>query len=171
MFFDPESIDGLNPDRAGLLTLETPREVIAKRIEYDPLPENHACVATYIGERMIARAAIPEDLVEDFCETVSGPVYLALITFEAEPGIQGRFIAFVPMERIHKIRLKKEPWLASLPEYEEAKGFGLVEIGHVVRFEKDRKHPNDLEAETRDLFTQVLLGRSVSVIDKIIENL
>ena len=115
MFFDPESINGLNPDRAGLLTLEIPMEVIAKRIEYDPLPENHACVATYIGERMIARAAIPEDLVEDFCETVSGPVYLALITFEAEPGIQGRFIAFVPMERIHKIRLKKEPWLASLP--------------------------------------------------------
>jgi hypothetical protein len=74
-----------------------------------------------------------------------------------------------------------EPWKASVPSYEASVGgaddddddededdedeegddetpFETILLGHIVRFEKDRRHPDDLAAEAVDILQRIIHG-------------
>lgn len=46
-----------------------------------------------------------------------------------------------------------------------------VLLGQIVRFQKDRKHPESLPLETIDILAKIVSGRVVEVVDKVLEDL
>ena len=46
-----------------------------------------------------------------------------------------------------------------------------VLLGQIVRFQKDRKHPDSLPLETIDILAKIVSGRVVEVVDKVLEDL
>ena len=56
---------------------------------------------------------------------------------------------------------------------DEAEGppMAAVLLGQIVRFQKDRKHPESLPLETIDILAKIVSGRVVEVVDKVLEDL
>ncbi len=46
-----------------------------------------------------------------------------------------------------------------------------VLLGSIVRFQKDRKHPESLPLETMDVLAKIVSGRVVEAVDKVLEDL
>jgi hypothetical protein len=46
-----------------------------------------------------------------------------------------------------------------------------VLLGQIVRFQKDRKHPDNLALETVDVLARIVSGRVVEAVDKVLEDL
>ena len=158
-------------------------------------PEGSA-LATYIGERLVARCAMPGEAIERLMELdlFSEPVPLALLAVEEEPGLQCRLFALVPAERLADAEADDEPWKASVPSFEESLddddddddeeadpvlraaagaaddgddeedeeeeegAVASILLGHIVRFQHDRKFADDLAAEAVDVLQKIVLG-------------
>lgn len=56
-------------------------------------------------------------------------------------------------------------------EGEEAERQAAVFLGQIIRFEKDRKHPDDLALETMDVLRTIVQGDVSEVVDKVLEDL
>src|SRR5688500_3691310 len=161
-----------------------------------PLDDERApdgsALGTYIGERLVARCAMPREAVERLLELdlFGEPVPLALLAVEEEPGLQCRLFALVPAERIADADADDEPWRASVPSFEDAleddededddgelAGAGpgddedddeeeddedtavaSILLGHIVRFDRDRKYADDLTAEAVDVLQKIVVG-------------
>jgi hypothetical protein len=76
----------------------------------------------------------------------------------------------------------EEPWAASVPRFEdvsakvesdEQEAIVPLLLGHIVRFAKDRRHPDDLAAEAADILRAILSDDRPlhDVVDKILEDL
>jgi hypothetical protein len=95
----------------------------------------------------------------------------------------------------------EEPWAASVPSFEAAMAaadedddeledddtagdpealdlgedgdqpMAAVLLGQIVRFQRDRKHPDSLPLETVDVLARIVSGRVVEVVDKVLEDL
>jgi hypothetical protein len=75
------------------------------------------------------------------------------------------------------------PWAASVPGagYEQAAAAAEAEdeppmmaavlLGQIIRFQKDRKHPDSLPLETVDVLARIVSGRVVEVVDRMLEDL
>ncbi|MCU0648004.1 MAG: hypothetical protein MUF00_08415, partial [Gemmatimonadaceae bacterium] len=82
-----------------------------------------------------------------------------------DPGLQCRLVALVPRDAL-KQEDANEPWKASVPSYEESTAqedgsdaqYQTILLGHIVRFARDRKHPDDLAAEAVDVLQKILTG-------------
>ena len=91
-----------------------------------PLDDERApdgsALGTYIGERLVARCAMPREAVERLLELdlFGEPVPLALLAVEEEPGLQCRLFALIPAERIADADADDEPWRASVPSFEDS---------------------------------------------------
>ena len=167
-----------------------PVQISVAPIDDDRAPEGSA-LATFIGERMVARCAMPHEAVERLMELdlFSEPVPLALLAVEEEPGLQCRLFALVPAERIAEAEGEDEPWRASVPSFEDSLGsddededdeddddeegdddeaedddedddstVASILLGHIVRFQQDRKFADDLTAEAVDVLQKIVLG-------------
>lgn len=128
------------------------------------------------------------------------PRQLVLAAREEEPGLRCELYAIVPMpptplESEQENDDDAEPWAASVPSsaYERARdaeddGFdddledddesgegevsmAAVLLGQIVRFQRDRKHPESLPLETVDVLAKIVSGRVVEVVDKVLEDL
>jgi len=77
-----------------------------------------------------------------------------------------------------------EPWKASVPSFEEEQreaneeggGLAAILLGHIVRFDRDRKHPEDLAQEAVDILQRVVAGAPMSdaaakAIDDLLDSL
>ncbi len=66
-----------------------------------------------------------------------------------------------------------EPPAADAPEDEDVEQmrFGAVQLGTVVRFASDRKHPADFSREARDLFKTALKGGLPPISERLMEEL
>ena len=165
-----------------------PVQISVAPIDDDRAPEGSA-LATFIGERMVARCAMPQEAVERLMELdlFSEPVPLALLAVEEEPGLQCRLFALVPAERIAEAEGEDEPWRASVPSFEDSlesddedddelddeedgddegeddeeeddSTVASILLGHIVRFQQDRKFADDLTAEAVDVLQKIVLG-------------
>jgi hypothetical protein len=56
-------------------------------------------------------------------------------------------------------------------EGEETDRQAAVFLGQIIRFEKDRKHPDDLALETMDVLRTIVQGDVSEVVDKVLEDL
>ena len=162
----------------------TTREPVALRIAAldDPRAPDGSVLGTFIDDRLVARSAMPAEAIARLQELrlFDAPVPLGLFAFEADPGVQCRLYALVPREALEAGEHAAEPWKASVPSYESARGragteddgddgddgddeeevppFETILLGHIVRFAGDRRHGENLAAEAVDILQRILHG-------------
>ncbi len=180
--FEPE--DGEQSETpVAFVSTQEPVNLRVSRVEDDRMPEGMICMGTFFDDRLIARSAVtPEALAELTDRNVfQTPVRLALAAVEEEPGLQCRLFALLPLEQLQAAQEDPdEPWAASVPRYEDAveepedeDAVASILLGHIVRFEKDRKHASDLAAEAADVLRTILSDDHplTDVVDKLLDDL
>lgn len=181
--FDPTDDASLPQDgEARPAVFVTTREPVTVQIAQldDPRAPDSSALAAYIDGRMIARSAMPVEAISRLIELrlFDEPVPLGLFAYEEDPGLQCRLFALVPRALLEAEAHAAEPWKASVPSYEASLGAGdsddddeegdedgeeespfeTILLGHIVRFDKDRKHPDDLAAEAVDILQRIIHG-------------
>lgn len=165
----------------------TTREPVTVRITQldDPRAPDSSALAAFIDGRMVARSAMPAEAIARLIELrlFDEPVPLGLFAYEESPGLQCRLFALVPRSALEADAHNAEPWKASVPSYEATLGtdedddegdeeddeedeegeddeapFETILLGHIVRFAKDRRHPDDLAAEAVDILQRIIHG-------------
>lgn len=167
-----------------LAATDRPLPVLVRQIEDERVPEGMVGLASYLGERLIARCAVAPEVAEFITarQLFEEPVQLVLAAREESPGLQCRLFAVVEVDPdASPDGEPDEPWAESVPKFETAtegggeendlEGQGMVFLGQIVRFAKDRKHPDDLALETADVLRTLVEGRAGEVVDRILDSL
>lgn len=167
---EEEGDDDEEPNgEAVFVTTAVPVQIRVAPVPDERVPDGSA-LASYLGDRMIARCAMPREAVERLLEldVFAQPLPLALLAYEEEPGLQCRLFALVPATALADAEGEDEPWKGSVPSFEEAMSAddeepGETEVapillGNIVRFAGDRRHPEDLTAEAVDILQKVVTG-------------
>jgi hypothetical protein len=161
----------------------TTREPIALAVSRldDPRAPESSALAAYIDGRMVARSAMPPEAIERLVDLklFEEPVALGLFAYEDAPGLQCRLFALVPRASLGSDAHSSEPWKASVPSYEamrdadddmdddmddddddgdEESPYETILLGHIVRFAKDRKYPDNLAEEAVDILSRIIHG-------------
>lgn len=183
--FDPTD-DASSPDEgdeARPAVFVTTREPVAVSVAQldDPRAPDSSALAAYIDGRMVARSAMPAEAIARLMDLhlFDEPVPLGLFAYEEAPGLQCRLFALVPRSLLEAEAHNAEPWKESVPSYEASIGaddddddedddedgdegeeapFETILLGHIVRFAKDRRHPDDLAAEAVDILQRIIHG-------------
>lgn len=151
----------------------------------DPRAPESSALASYIDNRLVARSAMPPEAIQRLLDLklFESPVSLGLFAYEEAPGLQCRLFALVPRDALQTDTHADEPWRESVPSYEAARDaaedddddddedddevapFETILLGHIVRFERDRKHPDDLAAEAVDILQRIINGNGAPLED------
>ncbi len=156
---------------AVFVTTREPIRLAVSRLEDPRAPESSA-LGAYIDGRLVARCAMPPEAIERLValRLFEAPIPIGLFAYEEAPGLQCRLFALVPRDALEEAAHEHEPWKASVPSYESSTSdngeadsgpetpYESILLGHIVRFEKDRKHPEDLAAEAVDVLQKILTG-------------
>ena len=165
--------------RAVFVSTALPVALRVAPLDDERAPDGSA-LGAFIGDRLVARCAMPRDAIDQLMEMelFDEPVPLALLAVEEAPGLQCRLFALVPAERImdeEESGGADEPWRASVPSFEDAMAeleeddddeegeddgtpVASILLGHIVRFERDRKFTDNLTAEAVDVLQKIVLG-------------
>jgi hypothetical protein len=153
---------------AVFVTTREPIRLSVSRLEDPRAPESSA-LAAYIDGRLVARCAMPPEAIERLValKLFEEPLPIGLFAYEESPGLQCRLFALVPRDALEEAAHEHEPWKASVPSYEESENeedhgpahpYETILLGHIVRFAKDRRHPDDLAAEAVDILQKIIGG-------------
>ncbi len=166
---------------AVFVTTREPVDLTVSQLDDARAPESSA-LAAYIDGRLVARSAMPPEAIARLVglHLFDVPVRLGLFAYEEAPGLQCRLFALVPRTAIEADAHASEPWKASMPSYEamaqrgdeelddddddddeddeDAIPFETILLGHIVRFARDRRHPDDLAAEAVDILQRIIHG-------------
>jgi hypothetical protein len=153
----------------------TTREPVQLSVTHltDPRAPEESALGAFIDGRLIARSAMPREAVDRLIglKLFDEPVPVGLFAYEASPGLQCRLFALIPRDAMEAAAHADEPWKASVPSYETgqhtdhepdedgARPFETILLGHIVRFAKDRRHPDDLAAEAVDILQKIIGSR------------
>lgn len=179
------------PDETKPAVFVTTREPVALSVNRldDPRAPESCALAAYIDRRLVARSAMSAEAIDRLLELklFETPVPLGLFAYEEAPGLQCRLFALVPRNSLEADSHANEPWKESVPSYEAARDaaeagddeddddddepdemapFETILLGHIVRFERDRKHPDDLAAEAVDILQRVINGAPLEDADR-----
>jgi len=184
--FDGE--DAADEERpAVFVRTNTPIPISVQRMEDERAPEG-VCLGAFIGERLVARCAMADDAIQHLLrlDLFADPVRLGLFAYEEDPGLQCRLFALVPPDKLKNSDSADEPWKESVPSYEasysrddadhdpdffgdaddgETNRLETVLLGHIVRFESDRKYNDDLAAEAVDILQKIIVGGPLDEAD------
>ena len=186
--------DDDNPFEAGMEEGESsrPAAVLAatdRPISDDRVPAGMSCLGTFLDSTLVARCVVPPGAGAYFDKhAVFGePRQLVLAAREEEPGLQCELYAIVPLPpepMTEEDDDESEPWASSVPSsrYEQVvadnaanasgeRPMAAVLLGSIIRFQKDRKHPDSLPLETMDVLAKIVSGRVVEAVDKVLEDL
>ncbi len=175
-----------------LATTDRPIPIVVRRIEDDRVPEGMIGLGTFLSDRLVARCAVPPEVAEFIEEKglLAEPVPLVLAAKEESPGLQCRLFAVVPVPPTEAAE-PAEPWAASVPRFEDAvaesepepvaeafeglEGIegaqGMIFLGQIVRFDRDRLHPENLGMEAADVLRTVVEGKAKEVVDRVLDDL
>lgn len=179
----PGDQDDAEARQAVFVTTREPVPLLVTHLEDPRAPESSA-LAAYIDGRLVARSAMPVDAISRLLDLhlFDGPVSIGLFAYEEAPGLQCRLFALVPRSSLETDAHESEPWKQSVPSFEAAMEadndqdeddeedeedgdeehqetpFETILLGHIVRFEKDRRHPEDLAAEAVDILNRIIHG-------------
>lgn len=168
---------------AVFVTTREPVTLLVSQLD-DPRAPDSSALAAYIDGRMVARSAMPAEAIARLLELrlFEEPVPLGLFAYEDAPGLQCRLFALVPRTALEGDSHESEPWKESVPSFEasltegdddededddeegddesddDSTPFETILLGHIVRFEKDRRHPDDLAAEAVDILQRIIHG-------------
>lgn len=183
--FDADEPDS-QPTPAALAATEGPVELTVALVDDDRTPEGMVCMATYRNGRLVARCAVPPEAWDQVHvhRLFEQPVPVVLVAREAPPGLQCQLFAMVTLPPELQLELEgdeeREPWAASVPgsgyeaAAEQAEGGGdpavaPIPLGNIVRFSKDRVHPDSLPLEAADILRRIIEGQTAEVVDKALE--
>lgn len=180
-----------DPSRAAVLAAtDRPIPIEVREIDDDRVPDGMRCLGTFLESRLVARCVVPPGAAAYFEKhaVFEQPRQLVLAAREEDPGLQCELYAIVPMPREPLDDAEEgdeEPWAQSVPSsgYERAvaetqgdsadteRPMAAVLLGSIVRFQRDRKHPESLPLETIDVLAKIVSGRVVEAVDKVLEDL
>ena len=183
--FDAEEPES-QPSPTALAATEGPVELSVALVDDDRTPDGMVCMATYRSGRLVARCALPPEAWNQVHShrLFDQPVPVVLIAREAPPGLQCQLFAMVTLPPDLQLELEgdeeREPWADSVPgsgyeavaEGEEADGdppVAPIPLGNIVRFSKDRVHPDSLPLEAADILRRIIEGQTAEVVDKALE--
>jgi hypothetical protein len=170
---------------AAFVLTDRPVPIRVSPLEDERTPEGMVCLGTVLNGRIIARCVVPPEalaFIEDR-RLFDGPVPIALAAHEEAPGLQCRLFAVVSLpaaELEEDDEDEAEPWAASVPssdfdrevaaEGDEPKQAAIL-LGHIVRFARDRRHPDNVGMEAADVLATIVSGEVSEVVDKVLEDL
>jgi hypothetical protein len=182
----PEPAPGDSPSPAAIAATEHPVQITVGLLQDDRVPDGMVCMGSYRNGRLIARAVLPPEAwrqIEEYA-VFEEPVQIVLVAREAAPGLQCQLYAMVPVPDADEDE-EEEPWSASVPgssyestvgEEDEAEGkddpaVAPIPLGNIVRYERDRVHPESLPLETVDVLRRIIDGETSEVVDRALADL
>lgn len=185
----PGADQGEPPSPAAIAATENPVQITVGLLEDERVPDGMVCMGSYRNGRLIARAVIPPEAwgqIEEF-GIFTEPVQIVLVARAAPPGLQCQLYAMVPLPDLED-ESDEEPWSASVPgasyesvvsedeDDEEEEGdddpaVAPIPLGTIVRYERDRIHPESLPLEAVDVLRRIIDGETSEVVDRALADL
>jgi hypothetical protein len=172
------------PVPAAIAATAEPVQLQVRLIEDDRVPAEMVCMGTYRNGRLVARSVITPEAWAQIQEHgfFEQPLQVVLVARVAPPGLQCQLFAMVPLPD-EEAEEPDEPWSASVPsssyeatlseesaESEDAQ-VAPVPLGNIVRYQRDRVHPESLPLETADVLKKIIEGDASEVIDRALADL
>jgi hypothetical protein len=185
MTFDhTDAGDDGTPVPAAIAATEEPIQLNVGLIQDDRIPSDLVCMGTYRNGRLVARSVMSPEAWAQIEEHrfFDEPIQVVLVARVAPPGLQCQLFAMVPLPDDDS-EDSEEPWAASVPgsSYEasldsEAEGeddprVAPVPLGNIVRYDRDRVHPDSLPLETADVLKKIIDGSASEVVDRALSDL
>ena len=180
---EPEQGD--TPSPAAIAATEHPVQITVRLLDDERVPEGMVCMGSYRNGRLIARAVLPPEAWGQIHEygVFDEPVQIVLVARAAPPGLQCQLYAMVPLPDAEDEE-PDEPWSASVPgssyessveeedeEADEDPAVAPIPLGNIVRFERDRIHPESLPLEAVDVLRRIIDGDTSEVVDRALADL
>ena len=187
---DPEpngsSPESSAPVPAAIAATEDPVQLTVALVEDERVPEGMVCMGSFRNGRLVARSVMPPEAWEQIDQygIFDDPVQVVLVARAAPPGVQCQLYAMVPLPEEEDDE-PEEPWAASVPgssyeasleesqeeEEDDEPRVAPIPLGHIVRYERDRVHPQSLPLEAVDLLRKVIDGKTSEVVDRALADL
>jgi hypothetical protein len=172
------------PTPAAIAATEEPVQLEVALIEDERVPADMVCMGTFRNGRMVARAVLTPEAWGQIEEHgfFDEPLQVVLVARLAPPGLQCQLFAMVPLAEEEREETD-EPWAASVPssayestvesetDEEDDPQVAPIPLGNIVRFQRDRVHPDSLPLETADILRKVIEGGTSEVVDKALSDL
>lgn len=164
----------------------------ARSIRHNAVPDGAVGLGYYYDDRLIARSVVAASALDTIQSLLATPVSVALAAREDGKGnIDGRICLVLPVEpgsgEGEGADVESEPWKSSIPapppelgggygdgsggDGEEGPQFALLPIGNVVRAADDRKHPDDVAVDAKEMLDNLLVGGGKDAVRKAIDDL
>jgi hypothetical protein len=181
----PEPDDGeASPVPAAIAATEEPIQLDVALIQDERVPAEMVCMGTYRNGRLVARAVMTPEAWAQIEEHgfFDEPLQVVLVARVAPPGLQCQLFAMVPLPE-EELEETEEPWAASVPgssyeatvegdqDSEEDPRVAPVPLGNIIRYDRDRVHPDSLPLETADVLKRIIEGDSTEVLDRALADL
>ena len=172
------------PAPAAIAATEEPVQLTVSLVDDERVPSDMVCMGTFRNGRMVARTVLTPEAWAQIQEHgfFAEPLQVVLVARLAPPGLQCQLFAMVPIPE-EEPEESEEPWAASVPSsaYESAlepdseepddPAVAPIPLGNIVRFERDRVHPNSLPLEAADVLKKIIEGGTSEVVDRALADL
>ena len=178
---------GDSPTPAAIAATEHPVQITVALLEDERVPVDMVCMGCYRNGRLVARSVLPPEAwaqIDQF-GIFDEPVQIVLVARVAPPGLQCQLYAMVPLPD-EEDEEGDEPWSASVPgssyeasvdeaDEEEEPGdeasVAPIPLGNIVRYDRDRVHPESLPLEAVDVLRRIIDGETAEVVDRALSDL
>jgi hypothetical protein len=181
---------GETPTPAAIAATEHAVQITVGLVQDDRIPDGMVCMGSYRNGRLIARSVLPPEAWSQIHEygIFEEPVQIVLVARAAPPGLQCQLYAMVPLPE-DEADEPEEPWSASVPgssyeaslegaeesdaetEDDDDPAVAPIPLGHIVRYERDRVHPESLPLEAVDVLRRIIDGETSEVVDRALADL
>jgi hypothetical protein len=172
------------PVPAAIAATAEPVQLKVDLIEDERVPAEMVCMGTYRNGRLVARSVLSPEAWEQIQEHgfFDEPLQVVLVARVAPPGLQCQLFAMVPLPE-EDPQEGDEPWASSVPSssYEASLDpdqtpqddprVAPVPLGNIVRYQRDRVHPESLPLETADVLKKIIEGDASEVVDRALSDL
>jgi hypothetical protein len=180
----PEQESGEAPSPAAIAATESPVQITVGLLHDERVPDGMVCMGSYRNGRLIARAVLPPEAwgqIEEY-GIFAEPVQIVLVARAAPPGLQCQLYAMVPLPD-EDDEEEEAPWSASVPgasyesvvadedEDEDDPAVAPIPLGNIVRYDRDRVHPESLPLEAVDVLRRIIDGETSEVVDRALADL
>jgi hypothetical protein len=181
---------GDTPSPAAIAATEHPVQITVGLVDDERIPDGMVCMGSYRNGRLIARSVLPPEAWSQIQAygIFDEPVQIVLVARTAPPGLQCQLYAMVPLPDDEEE--DEEPWSASVPgssyeavveeaedeedseaDDEDGPAVAPIPLGNIVRYERDRVHPESLPLEAVDVLRRIIDGETSEVVDRALADL
>jgi hypothetical protein len=176
------------PVPTAIAATESPVQLTVSLVADERVPDGMVCMGSFRNGRLIARSVMPPEAWAQIQEfgIFDDPIQVVLVARTAPPGLQCQLYAMVPLPDDDEEGDEEEPWAASVPgsSYEaavegsdEEEGdsdeprVAPIPLGHIVRYDRDRVHPESLPLEAVDVLRKIMDGNTTEMVDRALAEL